>query len=193
MEKQFEHPCLIAEHHAFCKLRVFGDAHHIGNLVGRERFLRLANHGDLWNRINPVRKQFGHVFKRDSKHMTGCQASLFHRRAGKCRKSDNVTSGVDMWNVSLKELIDLQLSARVRYQSGSLQMKLIAISLAAHGVDERVSLHFLATLQLRNNSVARLVDSDMSHRLRQTKRNPCLTQVVRKRFNDLPVYEFQDG
>lgn len=30
-------------------------------------------------------------------------------------------------------------------------------------------------------------------RLRQTKRNTGLTRVVGKRFDDLPVYELQDG
>src|SRR3989442_15583214 len=96
MKKQLEHPGLVTKHHALCQLRVFRDSHLVWDFIRRKCFLGLANHGDFWNGVNPVRKEVGHVFKGNSKHMTGSQPALFHGGACKCRKADNVPSRIDV-------------------------------------------------------------------------------------------------
>src|SRR5277367_1343941 len=113
IKKQLEHSGLIAEHHALCKLGVLRDSHLVGNSVRRKRFLSPANHGDFRNGVNPVRKEVGHVFEGNSKHMTGRQASLFHRAACKCGESNDVPGCVDVRNVSLKELVYFEPTAGV--------------------------------------------------------------------------------
>ena len=169
IKKQLEHPGVVAEHHALCQLRVLRDSHLVGDSIRRQCFLGLANHGDFWNGVNPVREKVGHVFKGNSKHMTGREPALFHGGACKCRKADNVPSRVDVRNVSLKELVHFEPAAGVSRQSSSFQMELIAIGLAAHSVDECVASYFLAALQFRKDMIAYRVDPYVPHLFPQPK------------------------
>jgi hypothetical protein len=49
-------------------------------------------------------------------------------------------------------------------------VKLIAIGLAAHCINERVASHFPAALQFRIDTVARRVDPEMYHFFRAARR-----------------------
>src|SRR5712671_4590399 len=72
-------------------------------------------------------------------------------------------------------------------------MELIAIGLAADSVNEGVALYFLAALQLSKNTTASGVDSNARHLLREAKCDTLLPQVVRQRFDDLPIHEIQNN
>src|SRR5258707_613328 len=72
-------------------------------------------------------------------------------------------------------------------------MELIAIGLAADSINKSVALYFLAALQLSKNSTASGVDPNLRHLFRETKCDTLLTQVVRQRFDDLPIHEIQNN
>src|SRR5258708_23897927 len=72
-------------------------------------------------------------------------------------------------------------------------MELIAIGLAADSINKSVALYFLAALQLSKNSTASRVDPNLRHLFRETKCDTLLTQVVRQRFDDLPIHEIQNN
>src|SRR6266853_2192742 len=72
-------------------------------------------------------------------------------------------------------------------------MELIAIRLAADSVNEGVALYFLAALQCSKNSTASGFDPNLRHLFRETKCDTLLTQVVRQRFDDLPIHEIQNN
>src|SRR5580693_1263935 len=146
IEKQLKHSSLISEHHALSKLGVLCNSHLVRNLVRCECFLGLTNHGDFRNCVNPVRKKLGHMFKGNSKHMTRGQAPLFHGGACECRESNDVAGCVDVRNVSLKKLVHFKSPTGVSRQSRCLQMKLVAVGLAAHGINEGLAVYFLAAL-----------------------------------------------
>src|SRR5260370_41419526 len=72
-------------------------------------------------------------------------------------------------------------------------MELIAIGLAANSINKSVALYSLAALQLSKNSTASGVDPNLRHLFRETKCDTLLTQVVRQRFDDLPIHEIQNN
>src|SRR5260370_7085300 len=72
-------------------------------------------------------------------------------------------------------------------------MELIAIRLAADSVNEGVALYFLAALQCSKNTAASGVDPNLRHLFRETKCDTLLAQVVRQRFDDLPIHEIQNN
>src|SRR6202140_5068583 len=72
-------------------------------------------------------------------------------------------------------------------------MELIAIGLAADSINKRVALHSLAALQCSKNTTASGVDPNLRHLFRKTKCDTLLAQVVRKRFDDLPIDEIQNN
>src|SRR5712672_233642 len=125
--------------------------------------------------------------------MADRQATLFHGSACKCRKSDLVPGRVNMRKVSLKELVHFHLSTGIGRQAGSFQMELIAIGLAADSINKSVALYSLAALQLRKNTTASGVDPNLRHLFRETKCETVLAQVVRQRFDDLPIHEVQNN
>src|SRR5260370_13490338 len=129
----------------------------------------MANNGDFRNCVDSVGKQFGQMLEGNPDHMARVQPALFHRGARECRKADDVTSGIDVWNFGFKELIHSQPATRISRQPSSLQMKLIAIGLPADGIDESVSLHLLAALQFCKNTVVHWVDPDERHLFSQPK------------------------
>src|SRR5438309_10462625 len=108
-------------------------------LYSRSGFLRLADHGNFWNRINAVRKKFRHMLEGKPKHVACGESPLFHRSTCESRKSNDVASRVDVRNGSLKELIDFHSSSRVRNKSRSFQMKVICVALTSDAVDECVT------------------------------------------------------
>src|SRR5438445_9843042 len=72
-------------------------------------------------------------------------------------------------------------------------MELIAIGLAANSINKSVALYSLAALQLSKNSTARGVDPNLRHLFREPKCDTLLPQVVRQRFDDLPIHEIQNN
>src|SRR4029077_616324 len=146
IEKQFQHSGLVSEHHALGQLGVLCNSDLVRNSLCCECFLGLTNHRDCWNCVNPIRKQFGHMFKGNSKHMTRGQTSLFHGGACKSGESNDVASCVNVRNASLKELVDIKSPAGVSRQSRSFQMKLVAVGLSAHGINESLGVYLFATL-----------------------------------------------
>src|SRR5258707_6561570 len=72
-------------------------------------------------------------------------------------------------------------------------MELIAIGLAADSVNEGVTLYFLATFQLSKNTLASVVDPNPRDLFREPKCDTLLPQVVRQRFDDLPIHEIQNN
>src|SRR5437879_12216863 len=99
--------------------------------------------------------------------MTGRQPTLFHRGACECREPDDVASCIDVRDVSLEELIHFQLATRIRRQSSSFQVKLIAIGLAAHSIDEGVALYHLVAPQLHKTTSPHRVAPDACRLLPQ--------------------------
>src|SRR5713226_2467329 len=110
------------------------------------------------------------MFKGNSKHMTCGQTPLFHGGACKCGESNDVASCVNVRKVSLKELIHFKSPTGVSRQSRCFQMKLVAVGLSAHGINESLAVYLLAALQLCKNTIADRVDSDTRHLFRQPKR-----------------------
>src|SRR5229473_5760395 len=72
-------------------------------------------------------------------------------------------------------------------------MELIAIGLAADSINKGVALYSLAALQLSKNSTASGVDPNLRHLFREPKCDTLLPQVVRQRFDDLPIDEIQNN
>src|ERR1700681_1223125 len=72
-------------------------------------------------------------------------------------------------------------------------MELIAIRLAADSVNKSVALYSLAALQLSKNTTSSGVDPNLRHLFRETKCDTLLAQVVRQRFDDLPIDEIQNN
>src|SRR5438034_7209207 len=72
-------------------------------------------------------------------------------------------------------------------------MELIAIGLAADSIDKSVALYSFATFQMSKNTTASGVDPNLRHLFRETKCDTLLTQVVRQRFDDLPIHEIQNN
>src|SRR6266851_2180822 len=72
-------------------------------------------------------------------------------------------------------------------------MELIAIGLAANSINKSVALYSLAALQLSKNTTASRVDPNLRHLFRETKCDTLPTQVVRQRFDDLPIHEIQNN
>src|ERR1700686_1901318 len=72
-------------------------------------------------------------------------------------------------------------------------MELIAIGLAANSINKSVALYFLAALQLSKNSTASGVDPNLRHLFPEPKCDTLLPQVVRQRFDDLPIHEIQNN
>src|ERR1700720_3408094 len=70
-------------------------------------------------------------------------------------------------------------------------MELIAIGLAADSINKSVALYSLAALQLSKNTTASGVDPNLRNLFRETKCDTLLAQVVRQRFDDLPIHEIQ--
>ena len=54
-------------------------------------------------------------------------------------------------------------------------------------------MYFLAALQFGKNTIARRIDPNACHLFCQPKRDTHLAQVVRQRFDDLPIHELQNG
>src|SRR5689334_18073339 len=100
----------------------------------------------------------------NSKHMANGEPSLFHRCAGKRRKSDNIARSINVWNVCLEELIHSQSAAQISSQPRGFQSELVAIGLATDGVDQSVSVRPLATFQVGKDQIASRVDPN-SHYL----------------------------
>src|SRR2546427_36166 len=98
----------------FRSLGIPGNPHLVWNFSRGQGFLRLADHGNFWNRINAVRKKFRHMLEGNPKHVACGESPLFHRSTCESRKSNDVASRVDVRNGSLKELIDFHSSSRVR-------------------------------------------------------------------------------
>src|SRR6266446_8585566 len=72
-------------------------------------------------------------------------------------------------------------------------MKLIAVGLAADSVNKSVALYSLAALQLGKDTTVSGFDPNLRHLFRETKCDTLLTQVVRQRFDDLPIHEIQNN
>src|SRR5258707_14085803 len=72
-------------------------------------------------------------------------------------------------------------------------MKLIPVGLAADSINEGVAVYSLAALQLGKNTTASGVDPNLRHLFRETKCDTLLPQVVRQRFDDLPIHEVQNN
>ena len=102
IKEQLEHPCFVAEHHALCQLGILRDSHLVRYFVRRQCFLRLSDHRDFRNGVNPVRKKGRHVFKR-FEHMAGREAALLHGGTCKRREADNVPGGVDAAELQSEE------------------------------------------------------------------------------------------
>src|SRR5258705_13395610 len=111
------------------------------------------------------------MWKGNSKHMRRGETPLFHRGTCRCGESNDAASCVNVRNVGLKEFVPLKSPAGVSRQSRCFQMKLVAVGLSAHGVNERLAVYLLAALQLCKNTIADRVDSDTRHLFRQPKRD----------------------
>src|SRR5260370_12507976 len=72
-------------------------------------------------------------------------------------------------------------------------MELIAIGLAADSINEGIALYSLAALQLSKHSTASGVDPNLRHFFREPKCDTLLPQVVRQRFDDLPIHEIKNN
>src|SRR5258707_14111853 len=72
-------------------------------------------------------------------------------------------------------------------------MELIAVGLAADSINKSVALYSLAAFQLSKNTTASGVDPNLRHPFRETKCDTLLAQVVRQRFDDLPIDEIQNN
>src|SRR3981081_4553534 len=96
-------------------------------------------------------------------HVACGESSLFHGSTCESRKSNDVAGRVDVRNGGLKKLIDFYPSSRVRNQSSSFHMKLIAVALPPDGVDECVTLYCLAALQLREYEFTVHIRSNAHH------------------------------
>src|SRR5258706_233481 len=123
-----------------------------------------------------------------AEHVTGRQPSLFHGRACKRWKTDDVAGRIDVWNFSLKVLIHFQPAPRVIHQSSSFKIELITIRLSAYGIDKGISLNSLAALQFGKNVFAFRVDRNL-HCVRVEKQRPslidCNAIALELRSNDL--------
>src|SRR5216683_5924810 len=72
-------------------------------------------------------------------------------------------------------------------------MELIAVGLAADSINKSVALYSLTALQLSKDSTASGVDPNLRHLFREPKCDTLLPQVVRQRFDDLPIHEIQNN
>src|SRR5260370_4080150 len=72
-------------------------------------------------------------------------------------------------------------------------MELIAVGLAANSINKSVALYSLAALQLSKNTTSSGVDPNLRHLFRKPKCDTLLAQVVRQRFDDLPIHEIQNN
>src|SRR5882724_8687961 len=72
-------------------------------------------------------------------------------------------------------------------------MELIAVGLAADSINKSVALYSLAAFQLSKNTIASGVDPNPRHLFREPKCDTLLPQVVRQRFDDLPIHEIQNS
>src|ERR1700678_1902436 len=72
-------------------------------------------------------------------------------------------------------------------------MELIAIGLPADSINKSVASYSLAALQVRENTVASGIDPNLRHFLCETKRGALLAQMVRERFDDLPIHEIENN
>jgi hypothetical protein len=68
------------------------------------------------------------------KYMTAGKPSLLHGRAGQRGKADHVTRSVDMCDSSLEEAVHFHAAALVSAQAGGIQIQLIGVCLASHGI-----------------------------------------------------------
>src|ERR1700733_5454441 len=121
------------------------------------------------------------------------QPTLFYGSACKCRKADHIPGRIDMRKVSLKELVHFHLATRIGRQARSFQVELIAIGLPADSINKSVALYSLAALQLRENTTASGLDPNLRYFLCETKRGALLAQMVRERFDDLPIHEIENN
>ena len=106
-------------------------------------------------------------------------------------KSDHVARGINVRHRSLIFRVDRHLAARVRLQSGRFKRKLVAVRLAAHRVQQRIGLHFLAALEFREHAIALLVESHAGHLIAQPERRPHLPQMVGERLYDFAVHKIE--
>jgi hypothetical protein len=72
-------------------------------------------------------------------------------------------------------------------------MELIAVGLAADSINKGVAMYSLAALQLSKNTTSSGVDPNPRNLFREPKCDTLLAQVVRQRFDDLPIHEIQNN
>ena len=108
----------------------------------------------------PYGNLIGRHLARSTKHVATGQASLLHGSAGQGGKSDHVSGCVDVRDRGLKVLIDLQLAASIRSQSGRFKIEQITICLPPDGVQQSLAVNIFTAFKLSEHPVASFIQSD---------------------------------
>ena len=123
--------------------------------------------------------------------MAARQAPLLHGSAGQRGKPDDVAGRVDVRHIRLIVFIHFNFAALAGVQARGFNAQLIAVRLAAHGIEQSVRLNFLAALKFREHAIALRVNAHARDFLAEAKRSAHLPQMVGERLNNFAVHKIQ--
>src|SRR5215471_10066530 len=191
IKEQFQEALIIAEYLSLGQLDVACYSNLIRNFVTSQLFFCVSDHRDFRDRINPIGDKHGRDGGGLTKHVTARQTSLLHRGAGQSRKSNHITSSIDVRDRSLEVFIHRQFPAPIALKSGGREVELIAVGLAANGIQQCLSVDVLAAFQFGKHTIARFVETDGNHALPKPEYRPELPQLKAERLDNFPILEIQ--
>jgi hypothetical protein len=119
------------------------------------------------------------------------QPPLLHRRRRQGREADHVPRRVDVRHRRLEVLVHRDLAAFVRSDPRRVEAEEVAVRLPTHRVQQRVTLHRFAALELRDHAIT--VPRHRQHLLAEAERHAILAQVMTQRLDHLVVRELEQG
>src|SRR5690554_7146201 len=128
--------------------------HLVGNLLLGELALGRPDTADLRAGINPGGEILDQPTVRvAADDMTGRKTPLVVARAGEPRETDHIADRIDMLDLSLVELVDVDLLARVGFATNLVQAQIVGISGATLRPEQIIAAQLLARFQVQNHTI----------------------------------------
>src|SRR5580704_9689258 len=101
-KEQLQKTILVADDPASRIFPIVRPSHEVSDALLFERLLRLADHADFGNGVDAVGQERGNRASAEAERVAHRPAGLLRARRGKGGKADDITRGIDIFDVRLE-------------------------------------------------------------------------------------------
>jgi hypothetical protein len=137
-KEQLKKAIQVADDPATRILPIVRPSHDVSDALLFERLLRLADHADLGNGVDAVGQERGNRASGEAKRVAHRPAGLLHAGRGKGGKTDEVTRGINIFDVRLEMLVHGNDPALGFFHPRLLESQLGRIALSSRRDQHRI-------------------------------------------------------